>query len=176
MTLAGASGGAIAAAQVAIADDPPGEAYCLVPPEPVEPRAVVMWEGDWVLGSWWDNALEANPSFYEDEWVLNQLDAELRVDLARDGRIARNGKVDIGSRSMIPSAPATNAVGHSTASPASSRFPPARRAAGSSCGTRPVPSAGTSIGSASTTTGGSRSPSRPSCSPTGSMPPASTTR
>ena len=78
VTLAGVSGGALAAAQVAIADDPPGEAYCLVPPEPVEPRAVVMWEGDWVLGSWWDNALEANPSFYEDEWVLNRLDAELK--------------------------------------------------------------------------------------------------
>lgn len=77
VTLAGASGGAIAAAQVAIADEPPGEAYCLVPPEPVEPQAVVMWEGDWFLGSWWDDALEANPSFYEDEWVLNQLDAEL---------------------------------------------------------------------------------------------------
>jgi acetyl esterase/lipase len=77
MALAGASGGAIAAAQVAIADDPPGEAYCLVPAEPVEPRAVVMWEGDWILGPWWDNALEANPSFYEDEWVLNELDADL---------------------------------------------------------------------------------------------------
>ena len=77
MALAGASGGAIAAAQVAIAEDPPGGAYCLVPPEPVEPRAVVMWEGDWFLGPWWDNALEANPTFYEDEWVLNQLDTDI---------------------------------------------------------------------------------------------------
>lgn len=70
------SSGAIYAAMVALAEEPPGEEYCLVPPEPVEPNALVLWEGDWILGyPVWDDALEDNPTFFEDEWVLNQIDA-----------------------------------------------------------------------------------------------------
>jgi acetyl esterase/lipase len=77
LTLAGVSGGAMYAAIVATEDDPLGAEYCLVQPEPVEPRALVLWEGDWVLAPWWDDALEADPDFYEDEWVLNQLPSGL---------------------------------------------------------------------------------------------------
>jgi hypothetical protein len=78
LTLSGISSGAIYAAMVAMAENPPGEEYCLVPPEPVEPDTLVLWEGDWLLGyPGWDGALEANPTFFPDEWVLGQIRAGL---------------------------------------------------------------------------------------------------
>jgi acetyl esterase/lipase len=78
LTLSGISSGAIYSAMVALAEDPPGEEYCLVPPEPVEPTKLVLWEGDFLLGfPVWDDALEANPTFFQDEWVYNKIDGDV---------------------------------------------------------------------------------------------------
>ncbi len=77
LTLTGFSGGANAAALVAITPDASAldTDSCHAPARPVSPDAVVAWEGDYLLAPWWDNTLEANPAFYEEEWIWGRIGA-----------------------------------------------------------------------------------------------------
>ena len=70
ISLVGFSGGANMAVATAMygGEDDLG---CAAPPVAVQPSAVIAFEGDWLIGPWWDDVIASDPDFYA-KWAVWQ--------------------------------------------------------------------------------------------------------
>ena len=80
LTLFGTSGGANAAGSTLWGGSEP-QPGCLADGTAPEPASAVLFEGDWLLAPWWDDALAAGTLDYQTSTVWTNLDRDLNTDV-----------------------------------------------------------------------------------------------